>query len=52
MTAAKIEELIASRIEARKRKDFTEADRIRDELVKAGVVLEDKPGMITHWRSS
>jgi cysteinyl-tRNA synthetase len=52
MTAAKIEELIASRIEARKRKDFTEADRIRDELVKAGIILEDKPGMITHWRSS
>jgi cysteinyl-tRNA synthetase len=52
MSAARIEELIASRIEARKRKDYAEADRIRDELVSAGVILEDKPGMITNWRSS
>jgi cysteinyl-tRNA synthetase len=52
LTAQKIEELVASRIEARKRKDFAEADRIRDELLKAGVSLEDKPGMITNWRSS
>jgi cysteinyl-tRNA synthetase len=39
--AGKIEPLIAARFEARKRKDFKEADRIRDELAKMGVVLKD-----------
>ena len=47
---AKIDALIARRIEARKRKDFGEADRIRDELALAGVVLEDAPGGATTWR--
>jgi len=37
----KIEPLIAARFEARKRKDFKEADRIRDELGAMGVVLKD-----------
>jgi cysteinyl-tRNA synthetase len=45
-----IEALIARRIEARKRKDFGEADRVRDELVNAGVILEDAPGGATKWR--
>jgi cysteinyl-tRNA synthetase len=34
-------ELIAARLTARKAKDFKEADRIRDELAKMGVVLHD-----------
>jgi cysteinyl-tRNA synthetase len=42
--AAEIERLIAARLAARKAKNFTEADRIRDELLKQGVRLEDKPG--------
>jgi hypothetical protein len=36
-----IENLIELRNEARKAKDFEEADRIRDELAKMGVVLKD-----------
>jgi len=50
MPDAAIDALIARRIEARKRKDFGEADRIRDELAEAGVMLEDAPGGATTWR--
>jgi cysteinyl-tRNA synthetase len=37
-------ELVRQRDEARDRKDFAAADRIRDELVAAGWVVEDTPG--------
>jgi cysteinyl-tRNA synthetase len=39
--SSNIESLIAARLEARKRKDFKESDRIRDELAAMGVVLKD-----------
>ena len=38
-----IEALIAARHEARKNKNWAEADRIRDELKAQGIVLEDTP---------
>ncbi len=47
--SAEIDALIEKRIEARERKDFAEADRIRDELAARGVTLEDGPGGTT-WR--
>ena len=39
----RIEELIAQRSEARKNKDFAEADRIRDLLLSEGIELKDSP---------
>jgi cysteinyl-tRNA synthetase len=45
-----IEERIAARTAARKARNWAESDRIRDELAKAGVILEDKPGGRTEWR--
>jgi cysteinyl-tRNA synthetase len=50
LSDAEIEARIAARIEARKAKNWSESDRIRDALVAAGVILEDKPGGITAWR--
>ncbi|MBL8884623.1 MAG: cysteine--tRNA ligase [Hyphomicrobium sp.] len=39
--ADRVAPLIAARLEARKRKDFAESDRIRDELSAMGIALKD-----------
>jgi cysteinyl-tRNA synthetase len=44
-----IEDMIAARLQARGDKDWVKADRIRDELVAAGIVIEDGSDG-TRWR--
>jgi cysteinyl-tRNA synthetase len=44
-----INKLIEERNEARNAKDFTEADRIRDELLNMDVILEDRDNKTT-WK--
>jgi len=44
-----IEHAIEARKEARRRRDFAEADRLRDDLASRGVMLEDSP-QGTRWK--
>lgn len=46
---AEIESLIQQRLEAKKAKNYAEADRIRDELQNQGIKLIDQAGGLTRW---
>jgi cysteinyl-tRNA synthetase len=50
LAVADIEAKIAARVAAKQSKNYAEADRIRAELLEAGIALEDKPGGSTEWR--
>ncbi|SFM76816.1 cysteine--tRNA ligase [Marinobacter pelagius] len=49
LSAEEIEGLIQARADARKAKNFAEADRIRDELAEKGIILDDSREGTT-WR--
>ena len=49
LSAERIEELVALRAQAKKARDFAQADLIREQLAEEGVALEDGPGGTT-WR--
>ena len=51
LSAEDIEALIQARADARKAKNFAEADRIRDELLKKGIILDDSREGTT-WRKA
>ncbi len=47
----RIERLVEARAQARTRRDWVEADRIRQELVRLGVILEDtRQGTSWKWK--
>ncbi len=49
MSDNEIQELVDARIDAKKKKDFKESDRIREELGRKGIILEDDKEK-TYWR--
>ena len=49
LSGDEIESLIQQRLEARRAKNYTLADHIRNELQNQGIKLIDQPGGITHW---
>ena len=49
LSDAEIEAFIQQRQDAKKAKNFAEADRLREELKSQGVLLIDKAGGVTEW---
>ena len=47
---AEIEKLVAERQVARQTRDFATADRIRKELEKRGIILEDSRDGSVRWK--
>ncbi|MEO1590037.1 MAG: DALR domain-containing protein, partial [Cyanobacteria bacterium J06632_22] len=49
LSDAEIDAKITQRRDAKKAKNYAEADKIRDELSSLGITLIDKPGGVTEW---
>ena len=49
LPAEEIDRLVTARQDARRRRDFAEGDRIRQQLLDAGIILEDSPTG-TRWK--
>ncbi len=50
ISAERVEQLIADRIQAKKDKNYARADEIRKELTAAGILIEDSKDGTTQWR--
>jgi cysteinyl-tRNA synthetase len=50
MADGEIEAKLAERIDAKKRKDYKQADTIREELRSLGITIEDKPDGTSRWK--
>ena len=50
LTGEEVNQQIENRRAARERKDFAEADKIRQELASKGIILEDRPDGTTRWK--
>ncbi len=50
LTDVEIEQKLAKRNEARRRKDFATADTIRAELASLGITIEDRPDGTSRWK--
>jgi cysteinyl-tRNA synthetase len=50
LTSEKIEQLIAERNAAKKRRDFKRSDEIRQELLNSGIIVEDTRDGSVRWK--
>jgi cysteinyl-tRNA synthetase len=50
LSAEQIEQQIAERLDAKKKKNFAQADEIRKSLASHGIVIEDKPDGTSRWK--
>jgi cysteinyl-tRNA synthetase len=50
LSEVQIERQIAERLDAKKKKNFAQADEIRKSLASHGIVIEDKPDGTSRWK--
>ncbi|MEQ1792531.1 MAG: DALR domain-containing protein, partial [Nitrospiraceae bacterium] len=50
LSKEQIEQQIAERLDAKKKKNFSKADEIRQFLASRGIVIEDKPDGTSRWK--
>jgi cysteinyl-tRNA synthetase len=50
LSEVQIEQQIAERLDAKKKKNFAQADEIRKSLASRGIVIEDRPDGTSRWK--